>query len=37
VRVIAEAPTEQGARELVQRAREPLDRLNAPATVGAAG
>jgi len=37
VRVIAEAPTEQEARELVQRAREPLERLDAPATVGAAG
>jgi phosphomannomutase len=29
VRVIAEAPTEQDARELVRRAREPLDRLSA--------
>lgn len=28
VRVIAEAPTEQDARDLVRRAREPLDRLN---------
>jgi phosphomannomutase len=37
VRVIAEAPTEKEARQLVQRAREPLDRLDAPATVGAAG
>jgi phosphomannomutase len=37
VRVIAEAPTEKEARELVQRAREPLERLDAPATVGAAG
>jgi phosphomannomutase len=37
VRVIAEAPTEQEARQLVQRAREPLERLDAPATVGAAG
>jgi phosphomannomutase len=37
VRVIAEAPTEQEARRLVQRAREPLERLDAPATVGAAG
>jgi len=37
VRVIAEAPTERGARELVRRAREPLDRLDAPATVGAVG
>lgn len=30
VRVIAEAPSEQEARTLVQRAREPLDRLDAP-------
>ncbi|HEY8174103.1 MAG TPA: phosphoglucosamine mutase [Gemmatimonadaceae bacterium] len=37
VRVIAEAPTEKEARQLVQRAREPLERLDAPATVGAAG
>jgi len=35
VRVIAEAPTEQEARALVQRAREPLERLDAPARVGA--
>jgi phosphomannomutase len=27
VRVIAEAPTERDARELVRRSREPLDRL----------
>ena len=31
VRVIAEAPTEADARALVQRARVPLDRLQAPA------
>jgi phosphomannomutase len=31
VRVIAEAPTEQDARSLVQRAREPLEKLDAPA------
>ncbi len=31
VRIIAEAPTIQDARELVRRAREPLDRLPAPA------
>src|SRR5213075_16765 len=31
VRVIAEAPTEQEARMLVQRARQPLDRLDASA------
>ena len=31
VRVIAEAPTDAQARELVRRAREPLDRLDAPA------
>jgi len=31
VRVIAEAPTEQDARALVQRAREPLEKLDAPA------
>ncbi|HJQ20389.1 MAG TPA: phosphoglucosamine mutase [Gemmatimonadaceae bacterium] len=30
VRVIAEAPTERDARELVQRARRPLERLDAP-------
>ena len=36
VRVIAEAPTEQEARALVQRAREPLELLDAPATAGAA-
>jgi phosphomannomutase len=30
VRVIAEAPTEAQARDLVRRAREPLDRLDAP-------
>lgn len=36
VRVIAEAPTETEARSLVQRAREPLERLAAPATAGAA-
>ncbi|MEX2152786.1 MAG: phosphoglucosamine mutase [Gemmatimonadaceae bacterium] len=35
VRVIAEAPTEQEARALVQRARELLERLDAPARVGA--
>jgi phosphomannomutase len=35
VRVIAEAPTEQEARTLVQRARELLERLDAPARVGA--
>jgi phosphomannomutase len=41
VRVIAEAPTPDEARELVDRAREPLMKLTAPAasvpTVGAAG
>jgi phosphomannomutase len=31
VRVIAEAPTQQDARSLVQRAREPLEKLDAPA------
>jgi len=31
VRVIAEAPTENDARGLVQRAREPLEKLDAPA------
>src|SRR5204862_1967881 len=31
VRVIAEAPTEQDARGLVQRARAPLEKLDAPA------
>ena len=36
VRVIAEAPTEGDARGLVQRAREPLEKLDAPAPVGAA-
>jgi phosphomannomutase len=36
VRVIAEAPTEQEARLLVQRAREPLDRLDAAAPARAA-
>jgi phosphomannomutase len=36
VRVIAEAPTEKEARLLVQRAREPLELLDAPATAGAA-
>lgn len=35
VRVIAEAPTERDARELVRRAREPLDRLPATASAGA--
>lgn len=35
VRVIAEAPTEREARELVRRAREPLDRLPATASAGA--
>ena len=35
VRVIAEAPTEQEARALVQQAREPLDTLDAPAPAGA--
>jgi phosphomannomutase len=34
VRVIAEAPTESEARDLVMRARVPLDRLNAPASAG---
>jgi phosphomannomutase len=36
VRVIAEAPTETDARGLVQRAREPLEKLDAQASVGAA-
>jgi phosphomannomutase len=36
VRVIAEAPTEKEARLLVQRAREPLELLDAPATAGVA-
>jgi phosphomannomutase len=36
VRVIAEAPTETDARALVQRAREPLEKLGTPAPVGAA-
>lgn len=36
VRVIAEAPTAPEARKLVQRAREPLDRLDASAPVAAA-
>ena len=36
VRVIAEAPTDQEARSLVQRAREPLDHLDALAAAGAA-
>jgi phosphomannomutase len=36
VRVIAEAPTEQEARTLVQRAREPLELLDAPAAASAA-
>jgi len=36
VRVIAEAPTEQDARRLVQRAREPLDRLDAVGAPAAA-
>jgi phosphomannomutase len=35
VRVIAEAPTEKDARALVQRAREPLERLGAAATAAA--
>ena len=35
VRVIAEAPSETDARGLVQRAREPLDKLGKPARVGA--
>ncbi len=34
VRVIAEAPTEQEARGLVSRAREPLERLHAPSRIG---
>jgi phosphomannomutase len=37
VRVIAEAPTESDARALVQRARQLLDRLAAPAAASAAG
>lgn len=36
VRVIAEAPTETDARGLVQRAREPLEKLGTPTRVGAA-
>ena len=36
VRVIAEAPTAQDARRLVQHARDPLDRLDASARVAAA-
>jgi len=36
VRVIAEAPTEQAARDLVQRARQPLEKLDAGPPVGAA-
>jgi phosphomannomutase len=36
VRVIAEAPTEKDARDLVQRAREPLESLDAPVGAGAA-
>ena len=35
VRVIAEAPTEQDARTLVHQAREPLEKLDTPARVGA--
>ena len=35
VRVIAEGPTEQDARALVQRARTPLEALSAPARAGA--
>jgi len=35
VRVIAEAPTESEARDLVRRARVPLDQLHAPASAGA--
>lgn len=35
VRVIAEAPTEADARALVQRAREPLESLDAPVEAGA--
>ena len=35
VRVIAEAPTERDARALVQKAREPLERLDAAATAAA--
>ena len=35
VRVIAEGPTEQDARALVQRARTPLEALSAPAPAGA--
>ena len=34
VRVIAEAPTEKDARALVDRAREPLERLEAPVGAG---
>jgi phosphomannomutase len=37
VRVIAEAPTEQDARALVQRAREPLEKLDAAPAKAAAG
>ena len=37
VRVIAEAPTEQDARALVQRAREPLEKLDAVPARAAAG
>ena len=36
VRVIAEAPTEQEARKLVQRARQPLERLEPAAAAAAA-
>jgi len=35
VRVIAEAPTEKEAKDLVRRAREPLEQLDTPATAGA--
>ena len=34
VSLIAEAPDEAGARELVRRSREPLDALGSPATRG---
>ena len=37
VRVIAEAPTEQQARELVRKAREPLMKLDSPASPPAVG
>lgn len=37
VRVIAEAPSEQDARDLVARAREPLELLEAPANAAASG